>query len=80
MNTMLQIVELVASVCNLGRYMNSEQRMPAHIGKVSLACFSHLHHLHQLRYIISTSLMQCLVSAFFQAIVDHVIKKCDQQC
>ena len=75
MDTTLQIcstnVQPDASVNNLDVCMDSDLSMRVHIGKVSLACFFHLHRLQQLRYVISTSIMQCLVSAFVLSRINY---------
>ena len=75
MDTILQIcstiVQPIASVRNLGMFTDCELSMRVHSGKVSLASFCHLRRLRQLRYIISTSMMQRLVSAFVLSRIDY---------
>ena len=65
------IVKPVNSVRNLGVYMDSVLSMCTHIGKVSSVCFYHLRRLHQLRYAVSKSTMQRLVSALVLARIDY---------
>ena len=56
---------------NLGVYMNSVLSMRTYIGKVSSACFYHLRRLRQLRYAVSKSTMQRLVSSLALARIDY---------
>ena len=65
------IVESVNSVRNLGVYMDSALSMRTRIGKVSSACFYHLRRLRQLRFALSKSTMQRLVSALVLARRDY---------
>ena len=65
------IVEPVNSMRNLGVCMDSALSMRTHIGKVSSACFYHLRCLRQLRYAVSKSTIQRLVSALVLARIDN---------
>ena len=65
------IVEPVNSVRNMGVYMDSALSMRTHIGKVSAACFYHLRRLRQLRYVMSKSTMQRIVSSLVLARIDY---------
>ena len=45
--------------------------MRVHVGKVASACFYHLRHLHQLRFIRTQPMMQHLTSAFILSWLDY---------
>ena len=74
-DTTLRIVSTIAepvnSVRNLRVYIDSALSMRTHIGKVSAACFYQLCHLRQLRYVVSKSTMQRLVSSLVLARIDY---------
>ena len=61
----------VNSVRNLGVYMNSVLSMCTHIGKVASAYFYYLLRLRQLRYAVSKSTMQPLISALVLAGIEY---------
>ena len=67
------IAEPVNAVHNLDVYMDSALSMRTHIGKASAVCFYHLRLLRQLRYVVSKSTMQWLVSALVLARIDYCI-------
>ena len=51
--------------------MDCELNMRVHIGKISSFCFYHLRRLRQLRNIMSSAIMQRLLSAFFLSRLDY---------
>ena len=64
-------IEPAAVVRNLGVYMDSELNMRVHIGKVAAICIFHLHHLRQLRFVLTSSSMQRLFSAIIISCIDY---------
>ena len=63
--------ESAAVVRNLGIYMASDLNMRIHIGKMAAICFFHLRRLRQLRFVLTSSSMQRLVSAFIISRVNY---------
>ena len=63
-------IEPAAVVQNLGVYMDNELNMRVHIGKVAAIFFFHLCRRRQLRFVLTSSSMQRLVSALIISMTD----------
>ena len=58
------IIQPVKSVCNLGVQLDTEISIKTHVSKVASSCFYQLHHLRQIRRLVSQEVAAKLVSMF----------------